>query len=101
MLGLNAEDNITATGATQATAYQLTQSINRITTGILNTGVRLPAFSADITNFCVVRNSTVTNKLIYPNTGEEINGLGPNNPITLGAGGYVIYRVSDTRWITV
>ena len=101
MLGLNAEDNITATGATQGTAYQLTQSINRIAGGGLNTGVVLPAAAKDITNFSTVQNGTATTKLVYPNVGEEFNAIGPNNPITvLASNSITLYRVSDTRWIT-
>ena len=98
MLGRDAEDNITATGATQGTAYQITKSFNNVTGGALNTGLILPAFSKDISNEFFFMNNSGSQKWVYPAVGEEIAGFGVNNPAGLVVT-RTLYRISETKWI--
>ena len=82
------EDNITASGTTPAGAYQLTKSINIITTsaaplpGNPAPGVMLPS-GVPIGYRVIIRNSALSNASVYPNDNAQINNLGLNSRFTL------------------
>jgi hypothetical protein len=77
------EDNITSSGTTPAGAYQLTKSINIITTSTLPLpgnpapGVIMPN-GVPIGYRVIIRNSSFNNASVYPNDGAQINNLGTN-----------------------
>jgi hypothetical protein len=77
------EDNITSSGTTPAGAYQLTKSINIITTstsplpGDPAPGVIMPN-GVPIGYRVIIRNSSFNNASVYPNDGAQINNLGTN-----------------------
>jgi hypothetical protein len=83
------EDNITASGTTPAGAYQLTKSINIITTsasplpGNPAPGVIMPN-GVPIGYRIIIRNNTSNNNVsVYPNDGAQINSLGTNAEFVL------------------
>jgi hypothetical protein len=83
------EDNITASGTTPAGAYQLTKSINIITTsasplpGNPAPGVIMPN-GVPIGYRVIIRNNTFNNNVsVYPNDGAQINNLGTNAEFVL------------------
>jgi hypothetical protein len=78
------EDNITASGTTPAGAYQLTKSINIVTTatpplpGDPAPGVIMPN-GVPLGYRIIIRNNTSNNSVsVYPNDGAQINTLGTN-----------------------
>ena len=83
LITYSVEDNITASGATQAGAYQLTKSVSVITNvsapapGNPAPGVILPN-GAPKGYRIIVRNDSLLNVSVYPNDGYEINTLGEN-----------------------
>jgi len=106
LLGSTCADNITATGILQATAYQLTSSINHITTTVagVNDGVILPSILTFPKDTIVVRNAFGPGALqIYPAVGEYINATAVNTPYALGVSGVTFYKCTQTasRWISV
>lgn len=94
-------DNLTSAGSTQATALLVTQSINAFTSVASGTGAILPTTdpsSASISAGYVIEilNAGTNSLLVYPPSGQSIEGQGANNPVTVAAGGDVrfIYRGS-------
>ena len=77
------EDNITSSGTTLAGAYQLTKSINIITTSALPLpgnpapGVILPN-GVPVGYRVIIRNSSFNSASVYPNEGAQVNTLGTN-----------------------
>ena len=72
-------DAITAAGATQATATEITTAINNVT---------VVAAAADALN-------------IYPATGAQINALGANAAFSLAAGLTIqLFSTTTTQWFT-
>jgi hypothetical protein len=50
----------------------------------------------------VVTNQGAQTARIYPASGDSINALGANNPITLAAGGSMVFEgFNDTKWYSV
>jgi hypothetical protein len=72
---------ISAAGSTQGTATLLTTKLNDISTVATGTGVRLPP--ATVSDYISVINHGANPLLIYPATGETVEGLAANVPLTL------------------
>lgn len=71
--------NLTATGAAQGTALQLTNMMNWVGTAAVGTGVVLPTVSGLVYVF----NGGANALAIYPPVGGTINGGAVNTPISL------------------
>ena len=88
---------LTAAGTTQGTALLLAKQINNVTVVAASSGVRLPVAVAGMR--IIVRNSSVTNLNVYPNTGAQIQTLGANVAMVLVAATMLEYvAVSTTQW---
>lgn len=79
------ETGITATGATQATAYPLSKVISNVTTAALNTGVVVPA-SVATGDQIFVRNGGANALAVYPVGTATINGAGAGVALSLAVG---------------
>jgi hypothetical protein len=89
--------SLTAAGTTQGTALQLARQINDVTVVAASSGVRLPVAVAGMR--IIVRNSSVTNLNVYPNTGAQIQTLGANVAMVLVSATMLEYvAVSATQW---
>lgn len=92
--------NITATGTTQADAYQIINNISVLTSTPVSTGVVL--FPQQVAARSVVvrifnRGGNTVN--VYPQVGGQINALGTNNPDTIANGSQKTYvQISPTLW---
>ena len=94
-------DAITAAGATQATATEITTAINNVTVvAAAADGVRLPTAQPGVQ--ILVRNSDALDSLnIYPATGSQINALGANAAFSLVAGSTIqLFATTTTQWFT-
>lgn len=88
---------LTAAGTTQGTALLLARQINDVTVVAASSGVRLPVAVAGMR--VIVRNSSVTNLNVYPNTGAQIQSLGTNVAMVLVSATMLEYvAVSATQW---
>jgi hypothetical protein len=88
---------LTAAGTTQGTALLLAKDINDVTVVAASSGVRLPVAVAGMR--IIVRNSSVTNLNVYPNTGAQIQTLGANVAMVLVSATMLEYvAVSATQW---
>ena len=74
---------VTAAGANQATATELTADNSLITTASAGQGVRLPSFNL---GSVLIANGTAVAVLVYPVTGGKINNASANAAITLYPG---------------
>jgi len=83
---LSVDPAITATGSDDTDGYALTEELNIITGGAVNTGVELP--TAVVGLAVKVANLTTTDKRVYANTGDAID----DKTVTTG---YVILRPED------
>lgn len=83
-LNTTAALSISAAGTNQSTATALTNTINNVTTVALGTGVRLPSAASGYT--VTVINHGANTLLIYPATGETVEGLAANTAMPLLAG---------------
>lgn len=93
--------SITAAGATQATATELTTAINNVAVVAAGAdGVRLPLAEPGVQ--ILIRNSDASDTLsIYPDTGGQINALGANTAFSLAAGSTVqLFANTTTQWFT-
>jgi hypothetical protein len=103
-LSVSLQNNITATGTTQATAFALTANINIVTTTPAGSGVILPAVNkggfplAPGTSVKVYnRGANLLN--IYPPVGHQIAIAPVNIPVNMVAAGVAIYDyVGGTQW---
>jgi len=78
--------NLTATGASQGTAYAMNSTVfYDFTTVAAGTGALLPHAGYAINNV-QVGNYGANNLFVYPYVGDSINALGVNNPYTVTAG---------------
>ena len=80
---LSVNNAVTAAGSDQSTATLITKSINVLTTVPSGSGVKLPAAVEGLR--VIIRNSTSTAALVYPNTDASIEPALPNFPYTLNA----------------
>jgi hypothetical protein len=94
-------DAITAAGATQATATELTTAINNVTVVASGAdGVRLPISQPGVQ--ILVRNSDASDALnIFPASGGQINALGVDTAYSLAAGLTIqLFATTTTQWYT-
>lgn len=93
------QDNITATGTTQADAFPLTEVYSIVTTAAASTGVRLmePEPSAEV----FVRNLGANTLNVYPPVGDNFNGGTTNAAVTIAAGSFQWFIGRNaTSWTT-
>lgn len=76
--------SITAAGTNQGTATAITDTINSTSTVAAGTGVRFPA--AVVGYKITISNHGANTLLVYPATGETVEGLAVNAPMPLLAG---------------
>jgi hypothetical protein len=94
-------DAITAAGATQATATELTTAVNNVTVVASGAdGVRLPIAQPGVQ--ILVRNSDASDALnIFPASGGQINALGVDTAYSLAAGSTIqLFATTTTQWYT-
>lgn len=72
---------VSAAGSTQANATALTKTINVVTTATAAQGVRLPPAAAGL-NIKVI-NTTGVSIVVYPDTGDDIDGGAVNVGVNL------------------
>lgn len=89
-----------ATGG-QANATQLVAHINVVTTcATAGDSVKLPAAAAELPVICHNRGAEYLH--LYPNTGDEIETEGVNNPIVINPFGTVhLVAIDATTWIMI
>jgi hypothetical protein len=79
------DNNVTALGSTQGTAYQITKNVTNVTTAALNTGVIVPA-NLSVNDVVVVRNGGANALAVYPQSGGQINAAGANTALSVAVG---------------
>lgn len=84
LLNYSIDNNITATGTTQAGAQLLSKNVNNVAAGAAG-GVVLPN-STSLGHRIIIRNETVGDINVYPNLGARINSAGSNIPYILPTG---------------
>lgn len=93
------QDNITATGTTQATAFALNSVYSIVTTAAASTGVRL--MTAEPSAEVFVRNLGANTLNVYPPVGSDINGGTVNAAVTIAAGAFQWFiGRNGTSWTT-
>ena len=93
---------VTATGATQTTALQLTAHFNIVATPTAGLGVRLTAPVAG--DHCIVRNDGPNPLLCYPQDGHStvINAQAADSAITIGVNSTAYFEfISAARVVTI
>lgn len=84
MTGGGDKSNVTAAGvSSQANSTLLPSTINNVTVGGANTGVRLPADLAVGDEVLIYNNATGAAINVYPNVGGNINNAGANTAVAL------------------
>lgn len=76
----------TATGNTQLTAFQLTRQETVFSSVPSGSGCVLPSSYASGTQLTIYDRDSSNTLLAYPGFGDEIEGLGINQPISIGPG---------------
>lgn len=95
-------NNITATAAgTQATAYQLTTAMSRITTvATANDAVKLPVSSGGLQ--IIVANAATNALNVFPQSGDTINALAANAAFSVAGGKTAnFYCIAPGYWHVV
>jgi hypothetical protein len=96
-LTLGVDPNVTATGSTQGTAYQIVKALTYITTAASNTGVVLPSATAG--RYFAFTNDGLNAVNIYPASGQSFKGESTNAAISLSEGGFAaFYALNSTTW---
>lgn len=100
LIGDTIADSLTATGATQATAYPIMASINRFTTVAVGTGGRLQTVDLTPQSQIFVKNAGANTLNVYPAVGEEIDGLGLNVPVgVLATTVGTFIKIGTGKWV--
>jgi hypothetical protein len=93
------QDNITATGTTQADAFQINAVYSIVTTAASGTGVRLMRSEPSAEVF--VRNLGANTLNVYPPVGGNFNGGTTNAPVTIAANAFQWFIGRDSlNWTT-
>ena len=91
------QSGIKAFGLIQAEATQLSATVNVVSTGVANAGVRLPISLAG--TFVYVINASNQTYMIYPATGHQIDALGMNAGMAIQGGQKLQFVCTDpTQW---
>jgi hypothetical protein len=80
------QDNVTATGSTQATAVSIYADITVVTTAAASTGVIIGGASFQAGDGLIVHNLGANAVLVYPPVGGQINALSVNAGFSVAAG---------------
>jgi hypothetical protein len=90
---------VTAAGTTIADAFDLTTSINVVTTATANQGVQLP--SAEVGDEVDICNFSGASIIVYPDAAaNRINGLNAGGGFTLANNtACKLRKYTSTRWI--
>jgi hypothetical protein len=89
--------SVAAAGTVQTDATALTKTINLVTSGSLNQGIRLPSAAAGMVIY--VTNASGATLKVYPSTGAQINSLGTNAAFSIGANSTVHFIApTTTQW---
>lgn len=92
------QTGLTATGAAQGDALQTPAIINVFSTVAASTGARLPP--AEVGAGMSVANLGANALLLYPSTGQTINGAAANTPVSIPVGKVAqLTGVTGTAWI--
>ncbi len=93
-------NGITAAGTTQATATELYSGLNRVSTVASLSGVKL--YRATVPGDSqVVYNDGANSLLVYPATGDTIDGFAVNLPQSVPVGQMMLFqKFSATEWAT-
>ena len=92
---------VSAAGTNQATATELTNADNYVSSVSANQGVKLSsqAFNGDEQT---VYNGTATALFVYPPSGAKINQLSTNAAMTLTAQRSCRFKcISTTQWVAI
>ena len=85
-LVLGVDPAVTATGASQGTAYSIIAFFTNVTTAAASTGVILPQPATTAGNNFIVKNNGLSPVNVYPPSSGSINALGTNTAFPLTAG---------------
>lgn len=97
VLGFTIEPSVTATGATQATAFALTTEWAEITTTPVGSGVTLNSFGPGVPS--TVMNMGANALKVYPPSGGQIDALGVDSPYSLPATKTQIFnQIAPGQW---
>ena len=80
---VTSETGVTATGTNQATAANITKDYVRVTVNPLVPGVGVKVLPAVVNARQRVVNDTANPLLVYPQLGEQFEGLGANAPLVI------------------
>ena len=97
--GINGQvqSTVTAAGTTQGGAFDLTASINVITTAAASSGVQLP--DSEIGDEVEILNLGANAVTVYPPSGARINALSANAGFLLATNTSVkVRKFTSTRW---
>jgi hypothetical protein len=89
--------SVGAAGTTSGTATLLAAFINRVSTGTLNQGLRLPT-PLGAGHAVWIKNNTGVTLQIYPNTGDNIEGLGNDVAAPILTAQAFMYIYTGTEW---
>lgn len=96
------ETGITATGTTQADAYQLEAEFSIVTTTAASTGVILPHIAEPISGTHMrIKNAGAETLAVYPALGQTINGGAANASVNVTTGNSLSLISDGTNWISV
>jgi len=96
---LGGDPAITAhAGGGQANAYQLTKFSNGVTTcASVGDSIKCPSIVAG--RFFNVVNATANSCNLYPQSGDQINSLGVDNPLAIAAGEMWVIATGGGVWV--
>jgi len=80
------QDNVTATGSTQATAVSTYADITVVTTAAASTGIIIAGATFQAGDGLIVHNLGANPVLVYPPVGGQINALAVNAGFSVAAG---------------
>jgi len=106
-LSFSVDSSVTATGSTQLTATILTSQINVVTSVASGTGVQIQMYNGMGDLIPVGTPITIYNRgsnllTVYPPSGQEIESLGSNNPVSIAVNGDATYtRITASQWLVL
>ena len=90
--------NGTSAGTTQGTAAAILQAINTYTSIAAGSGVILPNYTGAR---IIVRNAGANSLNVYPPSGQTINGLAANSPLSVAVGAIIEFiQYGSLAWTT-
>lgn len=87
-------------GTAQAGSALITSNMTVVTTAVGQTAIQLPLV-IEASGPLVVSNFSATAALVFPQTGENINGGGANASVSIAQNtARIFYKVSATQWVS-